>query len=114
MKKLVPLSISETMRSATSPRMKRSVPYSFGAGFTGGLVGRVSGFFMVPAVDTYIEMPFSVLALHALPCVNTSARSDDFAPAVRQERALAGSVGLYLDGKPRLNQLLSLSVERPA
>lgn len=107
MQKRDPLSTSETMQPPTSPRLKPSVPYCLGAGCTRGLAGWVSDASMVPAVDTFIDMPFSVLTLHALQCLNTSTSSDGVGPSAR-------SVGVYLDRKPRLSQLLSFSVERSA
>jgi hypothetical protein len=63
MEKRVPLSTAETMRAPTSPRLKPSRVVYHGVGFTGGLVGGFSGSFNVPAVDTFIEKPFSALSI---------------------------------------------------
>lgn len=110
MKKRGPLSTPETMRPPASPRLKPSSPVCPGAGFVGGLVGGVSGSFMVPAVDTFIEEPFSVLALWALmtwqhksggagnlPTALLAGTSDHYARAHRGD-------------KPRLGLLFSFSV----
>lgn len=66
MKKRDPLSTPETMRPPASPRLQPSRPGCPGGGFSGGLVGGFSGPFNVSAVDTFVEKPFSVLALWTL------------------------------------------------
>lgn len=108
MKKRDPLSRPETMRPSASPRLKPSSPGCPGGGFAAGLMDRVSGFFNVSAVDTFIEEPCSVLALGSF----TSNRG------THKSRLACCQVGrrdqharVRFGDKPRLGLLFSFSVE---
>ncbi len=113
MKKRHPLSTSETIRPPASPRLQPSRPVCTGGGFSGGLVGRFSGSFKVSAVDTFIEKPFSVLALWALTiCGNLLASNGNH--GARPVCCLVGQWDHYARArfghKPRLGLLFSFSV----
>lgn len=110
MKKRDPLSTSETMRAPASPRLEPSRPVRPRAGFTAGLVGGFLVPFNVPAVDTFIEKPFSVLALRAL---TTWQNTGGGAGKQRVARLLGASdhhARARLCDIPRVSQLLSFSV----
>lgn len=113
MKKRDPLSTPETMQPPASPRLKPSRPVRPCGGFSGGLVGGFSGPFNVSAVDTFIEKPFSVLALWALTiCGNLLASNGN--RGARPVGCLVGQFGHHararFGDKPRLGLLFSFSV----
>ena len=112
MKKRDPLSTPETMRPPASPWLNPSRPVRPCSGFSGGLVGGFSGSFNVSAVDTFIEKPFSVLALWVLiNCGNVLSTAGN--RKARQMGCLVGQWDHYarapICDKPRLGLLFSFS-----
>lgn len=110
MKKRDPLSTPETMRPPASPRLKPSKLGCPGGGFAGGLVGGFSSRFKVSAVDTFIEKPFSVLALCALTTWQHKGGGAGNLPTAILVGASDHYARAHFGDKPRLGLLFSFSV----